>query len=418
MSIVLPELLAPAGNYEKLVTAVHYGADAIYLGGKDFSLRAKAGNFSSDSMREGVLFAHEHGVKVYSTVNIFAHNRDLHNLDDYLLGLQKVGVDGLIIADPGILSIAQNVVPRLEIHLSTQANVTNHHSANFWVAQGVSRLNLARELSLDEICEIRKNVKAELEVFVHGALCISYSGRCMLSNYLTGRDANQGSCAHPCRFSYSLVEEKRPGEFFPVEEDERGTYIFNSKDLCLLEMLPRLVAAGVDSLKIEGRMKSIFYVGGVVRVYRLALNYLASLPESAWDKPEDITIPGELVDEVHRTGTRGSTENFIIDRPGSTEMIYNTSRLEQSFEPVAVIRKNGKKPFVEMRNTIFPGERVELMGRGEQIEKTTITKMIDAEGREIEKANPGNSLYLELDPPLAATEIHSIFRREKKNTFE
>ena len=245
---VMPELLAPAGNYEKLVTAVHYGANAVYLGGKGFSLRAKAGNFDDEMMRQGVLFAHEHGVKVYVTVNSIAHNRDFSGLDVYLTALKNMAVDGLIISDPGILCYARKIVPTLPVHLSTQANVTNHASASFWLNQGAGRLNLARELSLKEIREIREKVTGELEIFVHGALCISYSGRCMLSNYMTDRDANQGSCSHPCRFSYTLLEEKRPGEYFPVEEDERGTYIFNSKDLCLRDMLPQLVAAGVDSL--------------------------------------------------------------------------------------------------------------------------------------------------------------------------
>ncbi|MCP3892442.1 MAG: U32 family peptidase [Desulfobulbaceae bacterium] len=411
--VVFPELLAPAGNYEKLITAVHYGADAVYLGGKSFSLRAKAGNFNDDTMREGVRFAHDNGVKVYVTINIFAHNCDLGDLPDYLKKLEKIGVDGLIISDPGILVCARKLVPGLSIHLSTQANVTNHLSAKFWLAQGASRLNLARELSLEEIKEIRGAVSGELEVFIHGALCISYSGRCMLSNYLTGRDANQGSCAHPCRFSYSLVEEKRPGEYFPVHEDERGTYIFNSKDLCLLEMLPLLVASGVDSLKIEGRMKSIFYVGGVVRVYRAALDYLQGLPEDVWQKPEDIILPTEFLDEVTRAGTRGMTENFIKDRPGSSEMIYTSSRLEQSYEPVAVIRERTSNPLVEIRNTVFAGEEIEYMVRGIAVRKSTIIAMIDSDGKNFEKANPGNLLLLVLDPPLEESEIHGIFRRKK-----
>ena len=353
---VLPELLAPAGNYEKLVTAVHYGANAVYLGGKRFSLRAKAGNFDDEMIRQGVIFAHEHGVKVYVTINIIAHNQDLNGLDTYLLALKNMDVDGIIISDPGILSFARKIVPTLPIHLSTQANVTNYASASFWLAQGAVRLNLARELSLQEIQEIRGKVTGELEIFVHGALCISYSGRCMLSNYMTGRDANQGSCAHPCRFSYALLEEKRPGEYFPVEEDERGTYIFNSKDLCLLDMLPQLLAVGVDSLKIEGRMKSIFYVGGVVRVYRAALDYLAQLPKEAWDDSAAIRMPEQFMQEIQKTGTRGNTENFINERPGSAEMIYSSSRTEQSYEPVAVIREPGDVPLVEIRNQVVPGE--------------------------------------------------------------
>lgn len=413
-STTFPELLAPAGNYEKLVTAVHYGADAVYLGGKEFSLRAKAGNFSAETMGEGVKFAHDRGVKVYVTVNIFAHNQDLGKLPGYLLELEEIGVDGLIVSDPGVLRIVRRTVPGMSVHLSTQANVTNYEAALFWLEQGASRLNLARELSLVEIRDIRSKVQGELEIFVHGALCISYSGRCMLSNYLTGRDANKGSCAHPCRFSYSLVEEKRPGEYYPVQEDERGTYIFNSKDLCLLEMLPQLVAAGVDSLKIEGRMKSIFYVGGVVRVYRAALDYLRALPASVWKEPEKIRFPGIFLEEISRLGTRGMTENFIIDKPGSSEMIYSSSRAEQDYEPVAVIRAAGGVPFVEIRNTVLPGEEIEYMLKGIDCNRVTISRLEDEEGRVVGKAHPGNTLFLYTEPDLPGCEVNAIFRRKKK----
>jgi len=409
----LPELLAPAGNYEKLMTAVHYGADAVYLGGKRFSLRAKAGNFSPEKMAEGMDYAHAHGVKVYVTVNILAHNADLLGLEDYLLELQEIGADGVIISDPGILMIARQTVPKLPVHLSTQANVTNVSAAKFWYSHGVSRLNLARELSLSEISEIRKEVSGELEVFVHGALCISYSGRCMLSSYMTGRDANQGNCAHPCRYSYALVEEKRPGQYFPVEEDERGTYIFNAKDLCLLENLPQLVAAGVDSLKIEGRMKSIFYVGGVVRVYRAALDYLKALPQEDWNHPENIKIPNEYLEEVLRSGTRGVTSNFFEQRPGATEMNYLTSRVEQSYEPVAVVRRTGYPTLVEIRNTMLPGTEVEYMCRGVETRTVRITQMLDVEtGAVLLKANPGNNVFLECEPPLVDPEVLAIIRRK------
>lgn len=410
----MPELLSPAGNYEKLVTAVHYGADAVYLGGKTFSLRAKAGNFSEQAMLAGVEYAHKHGVKIYVTINILAHNNDLEGLEEYLVRLYDIGVDGLIISDPGILAIAAKTVPTLPIHLSTQANVTNHASADFWLEHGAMRLNLARELSLEEIRQIRAKVKGELEIFVHGAICISYSGRCMLSNYMTGRDANQGNCAHPCRYSYSLIEEKRPGEHFPIEEDERGTYIFNSKDLCLLEMLPQLVAAGVDSFKIEGRMKSIFYVGGVVRIYRAALDYLGQLPAEAWNDPESIRIPEEFIDEIQRTGTRGTTENFIKERPGSNEMIYSSSRAVQTYEPVAVIREIGAVPLVEIRNTVVGGTVIEYMGRRADVPKFKITAMSDEEGRAVLKANPGNRIFLKTEPDLAFGKVNSILRREKK----
>ncbi len=431
----IPELLAPAGNYEKLVTAVTYGADAIYLAGKEFGLRAKAGNFTLEKMAEGIAFAHKHGVKVYVTVNIFAHNKDVALLPDYLVQLAGLGVDGIIIADPGVLAVAQRVVPQLPIHLSTQANVTNGESAQFWLGQGVCRLNLARELSFAEICEIREQVAGELEVFVHGALCISYSGRCMLSSYFTGRNANKGACAHPCRFRYALVEEKRPGEYFPVEEDERGTYIFNSQDLCLLKKLPLLVAAGVDSLKIEGRMKSLFYVAGVVRIYRAALDYLKNLPKSAWKLPELIQIPDYLIDEIAKIGTRGMTENFFMEKPSSEDMIYQSSRLEQLFEPVAVVRKAaryGEPILVEIRNTVFPGEIIEYMDKScrENVMEGVVARFCTEEGEEVEKANPGNRLWLFLDVGEAAAaqyvdgtlsgtdsgyELHGIFRRKRDN---
>jgi putative protease len=410
---VMPELLAPAGNYEKLVTAVHYGANAVYLGGKRFSLRAKAGNFDDEMMRQGVHFAHEHGVKAYVTINIIAHNQDFAGLDTYLMGLKNMAVDGLIISDPGILSYARKIVPTLPVHLSTQANVTNHASASFWLNQGVGRLNLARELSLKEIREIRDKVTGELEIFVHGALCISYSGRCMLSNYMTDRDANQGSCSHPCRFSYTLLEEKRPGEYFPVEEDERGTYIFNSKDLCLLDMLPQLVAAGVDSLKIEGRMKSIFYVGGVVRIYRAALDYLAGLPKEAWDNPSAIRLPEQFNQEIQKTGTRGTTENFINDRPGSAEMIYASSRAKQSYEPVAVIREQGNAPLVEIRNQLVVGEQVEYMKQGLELISVKIVSMKNEAGVSLNKANPGNLVVMKTDPQLPEGVVHGVLRRQK-----
>ncbi|HIP82050.1 MAG TPA: U32 family peptidase, partial [Desulfocapsa sulfexigens] len=355
----IPELLAPAGNFEKMVTAIHYGADAVYMGGKQFSLRAKAGNFSDEKMVEAVEYAHDHGVKVYITINILAHNRDFAGLDDYLFQLQKAGVDGLIISDPGILRRARKCVPEIPVHLSTQANVTNAQAAQFWFEQGVSRLNLARELSLVEVQEVRKATSGELEIFVHGALCISYSGRCMLSNYMTGRDANQGACAHPCRYSYKLIEEKRPGEYFPVEEDERGTYIFNSKDLCLLEGLPELVASGANSLKIEGRMKSVFYVGGVTRIYRAALDYLRDLPAEAWENPADIVLPSILSEEIAKTGTRGTSENFFRQVPGRSEMLYNSPRVQMEVEPVAVIRREGTTPLVEARNVLETGDKIE-----------------------------------------------------------
>ncbi len=410
----IPELLAPAGNFEKMVTAIHYGADAVYMGGKQFSLRAKAGNFSDEDMGKAVLYAHAHGVKIYITINILAHNRDFAGLDSYLFQLQKAGVDGLIIADPGILRRARKCVPEIPVHLSTQANVTNAEAAKFWFEQGVSRLNLARELSLEEIVEVRKQCSGELEIFVHGALCISYSGRCMLSNYMTGRDANQGACAHPCRYSYKLIEEKRPGEYFPVEEDERGTYIFNSKDLCLLEGLPELVASGASSLKIEGRMKSIFYVGGVTRIYRAALDYLRDLPPVAWENPSKIVLPEILVEEIAKTGTRGTSENFFRQAPGSSEMLYNSPRVQMEVEPVAVIREEGDAPLVEARNVLETGDRVEYMLPGIECISLKVIRMESEKGEEQTRANPGNRFFLHTEPSLPQGKLNGILRRVKR----
>ncbi len=410
----IPELLAPAGNFEKMVTAIHYGADAVYMGGKQFSLRAKAGNFSEEKMMEAVEYAHAHDVKVYITINILAHNRDFAGLDEYLFQLQKAGVDGLIISDPGILRRARKCVPEIPVHLSTQANVTNAQAAQFWFEQGVSRLNLARELSLDEVLEVREETKGELEIFVHGAICISYSGRCMLSNYMTGRDANQGACAHPCRYSYKLLEEKRPGEYFPVEEDERGTYIFNSKDLCLLEGLPELVASGADSLKIEGRMKSIFYVGGVTRIYRAALDYLRGLPAEAWENPAEIVLPTIFSEEIAKTGTRGTSENFFRQAPGSSEMLYNGPRVQMEVEPVAVIRKEGEFPLVEARNVLETGDHIEYMLPGIECDPCTVVRMETEKGEELTRANPGNRIVLHTEPVLKRVRLNGILRRNKK----
>lgn len=413
MMPVIPELLAPAGNLEKLITAIHYGADAVYLGGKDLSLRAKAGNFSKDEMITGIQHAHKNHVKVYVTVNILAHNRDLQGLEEYLLFLNKNNVDAIIVADPGIMDIAKETVPQLPVHLSTQANVTNYASADFWFKRGVARLNIARELSLDEIKELRSKARGEIEVFVHGSLCISYSGRCLLSNYFTDRDANRGQCAHPCRYHYAVTEEKRPGEFFPVEEDERGTYIFNSKDLCLLTMLPELISAGVHSLKIEGRMKSIFYVGGVVRVYRAALDYLKGLPESAWSEPSKIALPHALLEEIRKTGTRGISSNFIKGQPNYRDMLYETSRADQMTEPVAVIRSTNDRILIEVRNKIEVGDVIEYMGEGLSLQSVTIESMEDEKGKILQSAHPGTRIILKTSTELIHPKVNGIMRRSR-----
>ncbi len=413
----IPELLAPAGTYAKLVTAIHYGADAVYLSGKRFGLREKAGNFTEEEMARAIDFARAAGVKVYVTVNIFAHHDDIELLPPYLLGLRDLGVDGLIVADPGVLALAHDTVPELTLHLSTQANVTNSRAARFWAGQGVSRINPARELSLEELRLLRAGTSAELEVFVHGALCISYSGRCLLSSYMTGRDANRGHCAHPCRYRYQLLEETRPGEYFPVEEDSRGTYIFNSKDLCLLDRLPQLVALGIDALKIEGRMKSLFYVGGVVRVYRAALDYLAALPAAAWQDPAAIALPDEFGEEIARIGTRGLSHNFFDAKPGAGEMIYHRPRQGQSFEPVAVVVEVGRgEVTVEFRNQVGLGEEIEYMERGLVVQRVMLAAMSGDEGGAVAQANPGNRLKVVTEPPLRGVEIDGLLRRRKKTS--
>ena len=409
----IPELLAPAGNFEKLVTAIHYGADAIYLGGKNFSLRAHAANFSEDELKKAVAYAHDRSVKVYAAVNILAHNDDLNDLADYLLHLKKIEVDGLIISDPGILAAAKRITPDIPIHLSTQANVTNVESALFWQNQGVRRINPARELSLAEIKAFKKIIQAEIEIFVHGALCISYSGRCLLSYYLTGRDANRGICAQPCRYGYALLEEKRPGQYFPVEENGRGTYIFNSRDLCLLARLPELIATGVHSLKIEGRMKSIYYVGSVVRVYRAALDLLAETapPDDSKHGP-GLTLPDRFMRELLKTGSRGYTENFFNGPPDAKDMLYKSPRIEQSHIPAGVVREPGRQPIVEVRNPIRPGDKLEYLKQGLDQFYFKIDEIRGRDGAILKQANPGNMVTFKTMPPAKGWKKNTLLRKK------
>lgn len=412
----IPELLAPAGNFDKLVTAIHYGADAVYLAGKRFSLRARAGNFAEDGLRRAIVYAHERGVKVYVTVNIFAHNRDLEGLEEYLLFLREAGADALIIADPGILLIARETVPELRVHLSTQANVSNKASARFWLSQGVARLNLARELGIREIREMRNAIDTELEVFVHGALCISYSGRCLLSTYLTGRDANRGDCAHPCRYSYRLLEEKRPEEYYPVEEDERGTYIFNSRDLCLLSRLPELTAAGVDSVKIEGRMKAVGYVGGVVRLYRAVLDWIEDRVR-AGENPADLTVPEDFMQELDKLGTRGRSENFFSGPPASSDMLYDRMRIDQGWVPAGIVR-HADPLVIETRNVLSPGDTIEYMGRQIAAGSCRVVMITTEDGEALEKVNPGNRVVIRTEPLIAKPEPNSILRKKTAGKVE
>ena len=401
------ELLAPAGSLEKLKTAIHYGADAIYLGGKQFGLRAKATNFDEDEIREAVVFAHARNVRIFITVNIMAHNRDLADLPDYLMSLGVAGVDGLIISDPGIFRIAQKIVPDLHIHISTQANITNLESALFWQDMGATRVNLARELSFAEMCEVNDATDLKIEVFVHGALCISYSGRCMLSHYLTGRDANKGACAHPCRYNYRLEEEKRPGEYFPVEEDERGVYIFNSKDLCLVDRLPEMVKAGIDSIKLEGRMKGIYYAGGIVRIYRAALDYINEQIDSG---VTEVTLPPEFMNEIMKLGSRGYSENFFDGSVGSENMLYTGPKVTQEYVPAAIIRKVGLPVVIEVRNVIRPGDSLEYMAPGLENINFTVDEVQSLNGNSLEQANPNMEVYMFTSTKIEWHE-HGLIRR-------
>lgn len=409
---VLPELLAPAGTLEKLKIAVRYGADAVYLGSGTYSLRAHA-VMSRDDLTLGVNHAHAHGVKTYVTVNIMAHNRDLTELSDHLLFLREAGVDALIIADPGVFAMARRLVPELPIHLSTQANVTNRESALFWQEQGAERLNLARELSLEEIEEIRRAVRIKLEIFVHGALCISYSGRCTLSLYMTGRDANLGQCAHPCRYRYSLQEEKRPGQYFPVEEDERGVYIFNSKDLCLLNRLPALMHAGADSFKLEGRMKSVYYVGAIVRLYRAALDYIGcEIKRLGPDRLTDISLPPVFTQELLKIGSRGFTENFFDKTPDETDMLHQGIDYQQTHAPVGLIQEPGPVPLVEVRNPINLGDSIEYLGDNLENIEVIVTGITNNEGHPLQRANPNSLVRLETSPPLTEATTLGLLRKK------
>lgn len=389
-----PELLIPASSLEVLKTAVIFGADAVYIGGEAFGLRAKAKNFSMDEMREGIAFAHEHDVKVYVTANILAHNYDLAGVRTYFEELREIKPDGLIIADPAIFEIAGEVCPEIERHISTQANNTNYGTFNFWYKQGATRVVTARELSLEEIKEIRANIPEDMEIetFVHGAMCISYSGRCLLSNYMVGRDANQGACTHPCRWKYSIVEETRPGEYYPVFENERGTYIFNSKDLCMIEYIPELIESGVDSLKIEGRMKTALYVATVARTYRKAIDDYKKDPE-LYKK----NMPWYL-DQISNCTYRQFTTGFFFGKPSEDSQIYDSNTYVKEYTYLGIIGEEKDGTYrIEQRNKFSVGETIEVMKpNGENVE-VTVKRILTEDGVEQESApHPKQVLYVDL----------------------
>ena len=378
------ELLAPAGSLAKLKYALVYGADAVYIGGEEFSLRVAAKNFTADEIKEGIDFAHNLGKKVYITANIIPHNGDIKKFPEFVREVDALGADAIIISDPGMFALAKKCAPRLDIHISTQANNTNFESAKFWHSQGAKRVILAREMSFDEIREIRENTPSdlELECFVHGAMCISYSGRCLLSNYMTHRDANMGACAHPCRWKYALVEEKRPGVYMPVFENERGTFIYNSKDLCMIERIPEIIESGITSLKIEGRVKNELYVATVVKAYRREI-------DAYYKDKKNYKFNPENLEELKKISYRGYTTGFFDEKPKGTEQVYTSSTYIQNYQTTAVVKafdKQTKTVTLEQRNRFFVGDEIEfLMPNGEN-RSFKITEMTDADGNSIDVA--------------------------------
>ena len=404
-----PELLIPASSLEVLKIAVIYGADAVYIGGEAFGLRAKAKNFSMEEIREGIAFAHAHDVKVYITANILAHNGDLDGVREYFAELREIKPDALIISDPGVYMIAKEVCPEIERHISTQANNTNYGTYRFWYEQGAKRVVSARELSLAEIKEIRANIPDDLEIetFIHGAMCISYSGRCLLSNYFTGRDANQGACTNPCRWKYAVVEEKRPGEYLPVYENERGTYIFNSKDLCMIEHIPELMESGIDSFKIEGRMKTALYVATVARTYRRAIDDYKQSPElyrehMAWYQ-----------EQISNCTYRQFTTGFFFGKPSDEAQIYDNNTYVKEYTYLGIVGERNEEGLyrIEQRNKFSVGESIEVMKPDGANITVTVQRIVDEEGNDMESApHPKQVLYIDLGQPLA---MYDILRRKE-----
>lgn len=392
------ELLAPAGDMEKLKAAIKFGANAVYMAGNNFGLRKNSKNFDKDELKEAVDYAHENGVRCHITMNIVPHDNDLEGIVEYIKYLEKIRVDALIISDPGIFNIAKEN-SNIDLHISTQASVTNSHTINFWYKLGAKRVILARELSLDEIIEIRKNVPKDLEIecFIHGAMCISYSGRCLLSNYMTGRDANRGDCAHACRWKYTLQEEKRPGEYYPIGEDENGTFIMNSKDLCLIDEIDKLIEAGVDSFKIEGRMKTVFYVATVIRSYRQAI-------DAYYNGIYNKEIAKKYMDEIKKASHRHFTKGFFYNKADSSSQIYENSSYIRNYDFIAVVLdydKENKIAKLEERNRFVLGDEVEIFGDSPDFVKFKIENMKDSKGNNIEVANKAKQIvYIKIDHDL------------------
>ncbi len=422
-----PELLIPASSLEVLKTAVMFGADAVYIGGEAFGLRAKAKNFSMEEIREGIAFAHAHDVKVYITANILAHNGDLSGVRAYFEELKEIRPDALIISDPGVFMIAREVCPEIDIHISTQANNTNYGTYQFWHQLGARRVVTARELSMAELKEIREKVPADLEMetFIHGAMCISYSGRCLLSNYFTGRDANRGACTHPCRWKYAIVEETRPGEYMPVYENERGTYIFNSKDLCMIEHIPELIDSGIDSFKIEGRMKTALYVATVARTYRKAIDDYLESPELYRENMD------WYLDQISNCTYRQFTTGFFFGKPDESAQIYDNNTYVKEYTYLGIIGECTADGLyrIEQRNKFSVGEQIEIMKPDGRNIPAVVRRIVDEEGQEMQSApHPKQVLYIELaaaengalsgadvsEQDNHAAELYDILRRKEE----
>ena len=403
------ELLIPASSLEVLKIAVIYGADAVYIGGEAFGLRAKAKNFTLEEMKEGIEFAHAHDCNVYVTANILAHNYDLDGARQYFKELKQIGPDALIISDPGMFTIAKEELPDIDIHISTQANNTNYMTYQFWWKQGAKRVVSARELSLNEIKQIREHISDEMEIetFMHGAMCISYSGRCLLSSFMAGRDANRGACTHPCRWKYSIVEESRPGEYMPVYENERGTYIFNSKDLCMIEHIPEMLNAGIDSFKIEGRMKTALYVATVARTYRLAIDEFIQ-DENLYKK----RIPF-YKSEISKCTYRQYTTGFFFGKPDENTQIYDTNTYIKEYTYLGIVGEQNAQGLyhIEQRNKFSVGETIEVMRPNGDNVLVTVKRITDERGVDMESApHPKQQLYIDLGVKL---EQYDVLRRKE-----
>lgn len=404
------ELLAPAGDINKLKTAVEYGADAVYLGGESFGLRKASKNFSMEDIKWATDYLHERGKKIHVTLNIIPHNHDMEGVEDYIKDLYEIGVDALIVADPGMFMKVKEVAPDFSIHISTQGSVTNVETVKFWQKLGAERVVMARELSLKEVADIIKEVgdSIEVETFAHGAMCMSYSGRCLLSNYMTGRDANMGDCAQPCRYKYHLVEEKRPGEYFPIEEHDEGTFIMNSKDLCMIEHIDEMIEAGIASLKIEGRVKSEYYLATVIRSYRMAI-------DAYYRDPENYKYDPSLLEEIKKVSHRDFTTGFFFGQANENSQVYKDNSYIRGYDFVGIVLdydEETKIATIEQRNRVFVGEEIEIFGPGVKHFDYKIEKMLDDKDREIDVANKAKQIFkIKIDQPIKKG---FILRRENE----